>query len=205
MDVGAPFITDGQAAETVEPGQRAFDDPAVPAQPFAAVDAASGNSGRDPAFPAFSPTAVVIVSLVGVKLIRPLARAAATVAHTWHGVEGGCQHQAVVAVGRAQPHPERGALAVDHKMALRARFDPRSVGFGPISAPPFSPARRRCRGKPGSSPDAWRPTAARAAPDGTRPRRRPPASHEVGASRSCRSSRTHAAASPRECQSGARR
>ena len=122
MDVGAPLVADGQAADAVEPSQRAFDDPAVPAEPFAAVEASPGNAGRDPALPAFAPAAVMVIGLVGVKLVGALARAATAVAHAWHGVEGGRQHQAVVPVGWAQAHPERCAPSVDHKMALRSRF-----------------------------------------------------------------------------------
>ena len=122
MDVGAPLIADGEAAKTVEPCQRSLDNPSVSAQPFAAVYASPGNAGHDPALPAFAPAAVMVVGLVGVELVRALARTSTTVAHAWHGIQGGCQHHTVVPVGRAQPHPERGALPVDHKMALRARF-----------------------------------------------------------------------------------
>lgn len=122
MDAGAPLVADGEAAKTVEPCQRSLDNPSVPAQPFAAVYASPENAGRDPALPAFAPAAVMVVSLVGVELVRALARTSTTVAHAWHGIQNGCQHHAVVPVGRAQLHPERGAPAVDHKMALHARF-----------------------------------------------------------------------------------
>ncbi len=122
MDVGAPLIADGEAAKAVEPCQCPLDDPAVPAQLFGAVHAPPGNAGRDPALPAFASAAVMVVGLVGVKLVRALARTSTTVAHAWHGIQSGCQHHAVVPIGRAQPHPEQGALPVDHKMALRARF-----------------------------------------------------------------------------------
>ena len=122
MDVGAPLIPDGEAAKAVQPCQCPLDDPAVPAQSFAAVDAPSGNAGLDGAFSAFAPAAVMVIGFVGVELARALARTSTTVAHTWHGIQGGCQHHAVVPVGRAQPHSERGAPAIDHKMALRARF-----------------------------------------------------------------------------------
>ena len=121
-DVGAPLIADGEAAKTVEPCQCPLNDPAMPAQSFAAIDAPSGNAGPDGTFPAFTPAAVMVIGLVGVELVGPLAWAATTVAHAWHGVESGCQHHAVVPVGRAQPHPERCAPLVDHKMAFRSRF-----------------------------------------------------------------------------------
>ena len=62
------------------------------------------------------------IGLVGVEPVGALARTATTVAHAWHGIQSGCRHHAVVPVGRAQSHFERGAPAVDHKMALCARF-----------------------------------------------------------------------------------
>lgn len=124
VDIGASLIADCQSAEAVEPGKRAFDDPAVPAQSFAAVPCPPSNARHDRADAAFGSAAVAVVSLVGVKLVGALARAATTMAHAWHGIQSGCQHLAVMAVGRAQAHPERGAPAIDHKMALRARFAP---------------------------------------------------------------------------------
>ena len=122
MDVGAPLIADGEAAKAVQPCQCSLDDPAMSAQSIAAVEAPSGNAGLDGAFPAFAPAAAMVIGLVGVELVRALARTSTTVAHAWHGIQSGCQHHAVVPVGRAHPHSERGAPAIDHKMALRARF-----------------------------------------------------------------------------------
>lgn len=55
MDVGASFVEDGETAKAVEPCQRSFDSPAVPAQPFAAVRAATGDTGSDGAGAALSP------------------------------------------------------------------------------------------------------------------------------------------------------
>ena len=47
MDVGAPLVAHGQAAEAVEPGQGALDHPAVAAQPLAGVDALAGDADPD--------------------------------------------------------------------------------------------------------------------------------------------------------------
>lgn len=104
--------------KTVEPCQCPLDDPSVSAQPFAAVYASPCSAGLDGTFPAFAPAAAMVIGLVGVEL----ARTATTVAHAKHGIQSRCQHHAVVPIGRAQPHPERGAPPVDHKMALRDRF-----------------------------------------------------------------------------------
>jgi hypothetical protein len=70
VDVGAPLITDGEAAKAVEPCQCPLDDPAMPAQSFAAVGAPSGNAGREGAFSAFAPATVMILGLVGVERVR---------------------------------------------------------------------------------------------------------------------------------------
>lgn len=199
MDGGALIVADGEAAKAVEPCQRSLNDPAVSAQPFAALDAASGNAGPDGAFPAFAPATIVIIGLVGVKLAGALARTSATVVHARHGIHSGCQHHAVVPVGRAQPDPGRGAFPVDHKMALRARLGPRSVGFGPVSGPPF---RRHGGAVEGRAALVQMPSlrqlleqhAMEPGPNAScLPVTQP-------ASRSCLSSRTRAAASPRECR-----
>jgi hypothetical protein len=64
----------------------------------------------------------VIISFVCVELLGPPAGPASAVPHAGHGVQGRRQHKAVVPVGGAQADSERGAPAVDHKVALRARF-----------------------------------------------------------------------------------
>lgn len=101
---------------------------------FAAVCASPGDAGCDPALLAFAPAAVMVVGRVGVVLIGALARTTTAVAHVGHGIQSGCQHLVIVAAGPAQPHSKWCAFLVDHKMALGARFGPRSVGFEPVSA-----------------------------------------------------------------------
>jgi hypothetical protein len=89
---------------------------------LAGFHATSGDAGFDGAAAAFGSATAVIIGLVRVELVRPLLGATPPRAPAGHGVEGWSQHDAVVAVGRAQAHPERRAPAVDHKVALRARF-----------------------------------------------------------------------------------
>ena len=48
MDVGTSLIADGESAESVQPRQRTFHYPTMPAQSLAGVDAFTGN-------PAFMP------------------------------------------------------------------------------------------------------------------------------------------------------
>ncbi len=123
MDVGAPFVTNLQAAIAVEPRARSFHDPAVAAEPLARLDALARDARRDASPAQLSPQRGRVVSLIGVQLLGALARAAppATLDGP-DGVHDFEHHLGVVDVGRAQARRERDAFGVDHKMALRARF-----------------------------------------------------------------------------------
>jgi hypothetical protein len=94
----------------------------VPAQLLARLDAPPCHTWRDGAGATLAPAPAMVVGLVRVELARALARPAPPMAHAWDGVQRRGQHHAVVAIGRAQAHPEGRAPAVDHKVALRARF-----------------------------------------------------------------------------------
>jgi hypothetical protein len=67
VQVGPAFVADGEPAEAVEPGRRALHDPALAANPLAAIDALSGDPVPDPALAAGSPALPVVVTLVGVR------------------------------------------------------------------------------------------------------------------------------------------
>jgi hypothetical protein len=122
VDVGAPLVADGEAAEAAEPGQGSLNNPSVPAQPRARLHATSSDAGPDGAGAALLTATTMVVGLVGVELLGPPTGPALAVPHARHRVEGGRQHQAVVPVRRAQTDAERRAPSVDHKVALRARF-----------------------------------------------------------------------------------
>ena len=123
MNVIAPFVANTQPAEAVEPRPRALHDPTVTTEPLARLDAAARDPRRDAALSQRAPQRVRVVSLVGVQLLGPLARTPPPPAPDRHdGVHHCEQHPGVVDVGRAQERRERDAPALDHKMALRARF-----------------------------------------------------------------------------------
>ena len=94
----------------------------MPAQLFARLHAASSDARLDGAGTALLAATTVVVGLGGVELAGARARAALPVAHAGHGIQGRGQHHAGVPIGRAQAHSEGRAAAVNHKMALRARF-----------------------------------------------------------------------------------
>jgi hypothetical protein len=120
MDVRATLVAGGKAAKLPKPGQRPLHDPAMAAQPRAGVDPFARDPHPDVPPGEGVPTARTIVGLVSVQLGREFAPVGA--ANGRDGVEQMLKEHAVVAVGAAQADGERGADAVDHKMALSARF-----------------------------------------------------------------------------------
>lgn len=75
--VFASLVTDGQAAEAVEPGVGALHHPVVTPEPLATLDASAGDARHDSASPAFQPPRPDIVGIVSVQLTGPLARSLA--------------------------------------------------------------------------------------------------------------------------------
>ena len=87
VDVGSPLVAHAQAAKAVEPGERAFHDPAVTTETLRAVLAAAGDARQDATRTQGRPTTRVVVALVGVQLLGPAARPSAPASDGQHGVE----------------------------------------------------------------------------------------------------------------------
>lgn len=124
VDVISLLISHPQAAEAWLPANRPLDHPAVAAQPHAALDSAPRDSWRDASLAQRGPQRPVVIRLVGVHLLRALARAAALAAHRPDCVHRPRQFLAVVDVRPGERHRQRDASAVYHLMAFRARFAP---------------------------------------------------------------------------------
>ena len=125
MNIGAALVADGEATVAREPGQGALDDPAMSAELLAGVDALASDAAPDPAPMEVASAPGEVVRLVGVELQRTLARAAgaATWAEDrWDAVDQRLEEARVVQVRRREADDQGDAPAVDHKMALRARF-----------------------------------------------------------------------------------
>src|SRR5215210_1531452 len=75
VDLQLTFVSDGQPSKVVQPGQCAFNYPAVPAQLFTTVDAASCNSRCYPSLPQRFSALSVVVPFVSMQLHRSLASA----------------------------------------------------------------------------------------------------------------------------------
>jgi hypothetical protein len=125
VDVGAAFIAHGETTKAVEPGERAFHDPAMPSQALARLDAASGNSRDNATVAASDATARVVVALVRMQLEGTATRPPTPVVRLAQGrdrIERGLQEERVMDISRREHYGEWDAAPVDDKMALRARF-----------------------------------------------------------------------------------
>ena len=149
MDVGAVLVTDLQASEAVEPGEGTFDHPGVSSQPVLGLDAAASDAGDDAPLSQGRPQVPMVVTFVGMQLVRPTAGSAAGLGPDGlDGVDGGKHHLGVVDIGGAHEDRERYALGVDHKMALRALFAAVRWVLARFLAPP-GPVPRRSPPRPG--------------------------------------------------------
>src|SRR5205823_6321569 len=123
MDVSPVLVADLQAPEAVEPGERPFDHPAVASQAVLGLDTTAGDAGDDAALAQGQTEVTVVVTLVGMELVRSATGPAARLgADGLDGVDGGEHHLRIVHVRGAHQDRERDAVGVDHKMALRALF-----------------------------------------------------------------------------------
>ena len=73
MDVVATVGSDEQASAAVQPGEGAFDDPAVAAKSGAVLAVAAGDHGFDASLPDLATVFVVVVAAVGDHAVGPLA------------------------------------------------------------------------------------------------------------------------------------
>ena len=74
VDVGAPFVADGETAELSKPGEGALDHPAMAPEFLAGLNVPSGVPRHDGAGATLGPAAAMIVAFVGVQLARSTAR-----------------------------------------------------------------------------------------------------------------------------------
>jgi hypothetical protein len=127
MQISPSLVAHRESSEAIEPGQRPLDDPPVPSEAFARVDAATGDPREDATRTAGGTTAREVVAFVRMQLVRAMAwptSCTARLADRRDRVQGGFQPPRVMHVGRRERHGEGDPLAVDHQMALRPRFCP---------------------------------------------------------------------------------
>ena len=120
MDIVAAVGADEQPAAGVEPGEGAFDDPAVTAEPGAVLGLSASDQRLDPALPDKAAVLVVVVAAVGVQRRGSSSRPTDASAHGWDAVEQFDQLSDVVAVAAGQRPGQRDAAAVYEEMVLAA-------------------------------------------------------------------------------------
>ena len=122
MDVSTPLVADGQPAKARQPRQPALNHPAMTAQLLLALDPCARNPHRAPPLGERLPAARNVVGRVGRQLGWPLTRTTAWPRDRHDGIEQVFKHPRSMRVGRRQAEREWDAAALDHNVALRARF-----------------------------------------------------------------------------------
>jgi hypothetical protein len=139
VNVQSTLVPNNQPLELVEPGKGALHNPAVPAQPLAALYSSSGNSRSYASLAQRSPAPLKVVPFVSVQLGRPLPSSPAkqrSLLDRLDSINHVSKSVRVVNVGRCADYGERNSLGVDHNMALRTRFA-LICGVRPCTLPPF--------------------------------------------------------------------
>jgi hypothetical protein len=119
VDLVAAVVADEQPFELVEPGEGAFDDPAVAAQPGAVLGLPACDLRGDAALAELAAAAVVVVTAVGAETIGSAARAPWLAADGRDTVEERDQLGAVVAVAARNSPGERDPRRIYEKVMLR--------------------------------------------------------------------------------------
>jgi hypothetical protein len=136
MDVFTSLIAHLQPPRAVQPGQGALYHPAITPQACAGADPLARNSRDDVTLPEHPAAARIVIALVRVQLMGSLPRPSVRSENRRNGVNHRLQHLRIVDVGRRMPDRQRDPAAVDHKVALRARFAPiRRIGPGLLPPP----------------------------------------------------------------------
>jgi hypothetical protein len=121
VDVVAAVGSDEQPASVVQPGEGAFNNPAVTSEPGAVLALAASNDGFDAALPDEAAVLVVVVAAVGDQRPRPASGPTGSTADGRHTIEQHEQLGDVVAVAARERPGERDPAAVYEEVVLAAR------------------------------------------------------------------------------------
>ena len=120
MHLGAAVVADEEPFEVVEPGEGAFDDPAVAAKPGAVLGLAAGDLVLDASLTELAAVLVVVVASIGSDAFGATAWPADLAAHRRHLVYQWDQLGDVVAVPAREAPGKREAAAVYQEVVLGA-------------------------------------------------------------------------------------
>lgn len=124
MDMGISFVSNLQASERVEPGNRALHDPTCFAKTTAVRRANLGQHGRDASLAQALSVWLGTVAPVALDDFRLAQRASAHSAKGGNRLNQRIELRDVVAVRAAQDDRERDALRVDDEVMLAAELAP---------------------------------------------------------------------------------
>lgn len=122
VHICAPLVTNAQTAIPIELGKRAFDDPAMPTESLATLDAAPRDTWRNRTLAQRFAQRHRVIRFVGMQLHRTLPRSATPALDRFNSIHRVEHHSRVMHVRRREPHRERDTLPVHDHMAFRARF-----------------------------------------------------------------------------------
>ena len=121
MDLGAAVVADEQAAELVQPGEGALDDPTVVAKPGAVLGLAARDQRSDPSPSKLSAIAVGVVAAVIDELAGSAARSADDPAYGRYPIDKRDQLGDVVVVAAGERAGERDSALVDDQVVFGAQ------------------------------------------------------------------------------------
>ena len=127
-----------ESASVVQPGEGAFDDPAVAAESGSVCGLASRDQRLDATLPDETPVLVVVIAAVGDEAVGAAPRAADAAAYRRHPVEQSEQLSDVVAVAAGERPGQRDAAAVYEEMLLAAAAAPVDRAGTRLRAPFFA-------------------------------------------------------------------
>jgi len=139
VDVLAGVGADDEAATVVQPGEGAFDDPAVMPESGAVFGLAAGADRLDAALPDEAAGLVVVVASIGDQRWWSTSWPSDPAAHGWHAVEQSKQLSDVVRLPPVSVQASGIPPPSTSRWCLLPRR-PRSTGLGPVLASLFSPA-----------------------------------------------------------------
>ncbi len=120
MGFVAAVGADEQSAAVVQPGEGAFDDPAIASKPGAVLGLAARDHRLDPSLPDEPAIFVVVVAAVGDHAVGAPPGPTNASTYGWHEVEQREQLRDVVAVTAGERPGQRDAPAVYKEMLLTA-------------------------------------------------------------------------------------
>lgn len=139
MNTRSTFIPHVEASKPMEPGERALDDPARPAESAAVAAIAAGQHGRDAAQPQCGAMPLRVVSAVALHPARAPTRRSGAAPDRRHRIDQVQELANIVAISGRQPRDERNPVRVGKNVMFR----PGLAAIGRVRSSFFPPRNAR--------------------------------------------------------------